>query len=69
MCWPDAYNGATLSTLEFIVAPPPQSHFCITVASYQGVMYLNLLYDAAKFSAEQAKQLRDALLAHLVRAL
>ena len=62
-------NGATLSALEFIVAPPPQCHFCITVTSYQGVMYLNLLYDAGKFSAGQAKQLRDALLARLVRAV
>ncbi len=62
-------NGATVTTLEFIVAPPPQCHFCITAASYQGVIYLNLLYDTAKFAPQQAEQLRDRLLEQVARAV
>ena len=55
-------------SLAFVVSPPPQHPICVTATSYDGRMFLNLLYDQCKLSARQAKDLADGLIAHIKAA-
>jgi len=54
--------------LAFVVSPPPQHPICVTATSYDGRMFLNLLYDQCKLSARQAKELAGGLIAHIEAA-
>jgi hypothetical protein len=61
-------HGAKLGALGFLVSPPAQHPICVTVSSLGDGMHLNLLYDACKVDAAQARRLADAMAARLALA-
>jgi hypothetical protein len=54
-------NGAKLRSLEFLVSPPAQHPICVTVASFDGAMRLNLLFDECKVERAQALRIAEAM--------
>lgn len=62
--------GAELKIRDvgFLLSPPAQYPICVTVASYQGKILLNLLYDHSKISHVQARRIAANLLHHLESA-
>jgi hypothetical protein len=61
-------NGARLRSLEFLVSPPAQHPVCVTAASFDGAMRLNLLFDECKLDRAQALRIAQAMLAALQTA-
>lgn len=57
-----------IQSLGFCVSPPAQHPVCITAASYGGRMQLHMLYDERKIRPAQAREIVDAVLAHLTAA-
>jgi len=54
-------NGAKLRSLEFLVSPPAQHPICVTVASFDGAMRFNLLFDECKVERAQALRIAQAM--------
>lgn len=54
-----------LRSLGFLLSPPAQYPICVTAASYEGRMYLNLLYDHNKITARQAERISRNLVRHM----
>lgn len=46
-----------LRGLGFLLSPPAQYPICVTAASYDGRMILNLLYDHSKITRQQAERI------------
>jgi len=61
-------NGARLRSLEFLVSPPAQHPICVTAASFDGSMRLNLLFDECKIGHAQALRLAGSMVARLEAA-
>jgi hypothetical protein len=55
-------NGARIRSIAFAVSPPPQHPICVTVATYDDRMHLNLLYDQTKLGAPQARRVVKSLI-------
>ncbi len=46
-----------LHGLGFLLSPPAQNPICVTATSYDGRMFLNLLYDRSKITRQQAERI------------
>lgn len=66
---PELANGASVSSIEFTVSPPPHNPFCITAASHAGVVHMNMVFDANQLTPEQASRLSKNFLNHLKKAI
>jgi len=64
----DLGPAVRIQSLGFCVSPPAQHPICVTAASYGGRMQLHLLHDEHKISPEQARDIADAVMAHLAAA-
>jgi hypothetical protein len=54
--------------LAFAVSPPAQHPICVTSATYEGALSLNLLHDRNKLPAARAKAIGQRLVARLEAA-
>jgi len=64
----DLGESLKLRSVAFVVAPPAQHPVCITAASYDGRMFVNLVYDELKLSAVRAGEIGNALMGRLREA-
>ena len=58
-------KGLRIKTLSFAVSPPAQHPICMTVASYDGQIYGNVLYDECKLKPKQAMRITESILSRL----
>jgi len=56
-----------IKALSFAVSPPAQHPICMTTASYDGQIVVNVLYDQCKLSAKQAKRMTGNILSRLLQ--
>jgi len=61
----DLGESIKVKSLAFVVAPPAQHPVCVTAASYDGRMFVNLLYDEVKLSDIRASEIGIAMMARL----
>jgi hypothetical protein len=61
-------NGAKLLSLEFLVSPPAQHPICVTAASFDGSMRMNLLFDERKVERAQALRMAEAMMSYVEAA-
>jgi hypothetical protein len=64
----DLGDSLRLKSVAFVVPPPAQHPVCVTAASYDGRMSVQLLYDALKLSGARAGRIGDTLMGHLREA-
>jgi NRPS condensation-like uncharacterized protein len=61
-------DAVRIRSLAFAVSPPAQHPVCVTAASYDGKMYLNVLYDQCKLEDDQARRISENMLSKLRQA-
>lgn len=61
----DLGDRCRMRSLAFAVSPPAQHPICVTAASYDGALSLNLLYDRNKLPAARARAIGQRLVGHL----
>ncbi len=61
-------DSFSLKSVAFVVSPPAQHPVCVTAASYDGRMFVHLLYDELKLSTVRAGRIGASLMAHLNEA-
>ncbi len=64
----DLGDSLTLKSVAFVVSPPAQHPVCVTATTYDGRMFVHLLYDELKLGAGRAAEIGDALIARLREA-
>ncbi len=60
-------DAVRIRSLAFAVSPPAQQPLCVTAASYDGQMYLNVLYDQCKLKDDQVRRIAENMMASLLQ--